>query len=144
MTGELAEAPFASTTGGTMPAGTLIFPADAPRRSSSTRRQAGRLWIERNVGVAKPATTKVNESPKIAILTTNGTPTRTVGPTTYFTGADTDGVLKILFGADASTWAPPEVEPTADSATDPLANFDVSSMPARLPGGGEHRRPRLG
>ena len=86
----------------------------------------------------KPATSKVNESPKIAILTTNGTPTKTIGPTTYVTGADTDGVLKILFGADAqyvgTTGGPnPLSNPAID---DPLAGFDVidnagAAWPAR-------------
>ena len=58
------------------------------------------MRVERVAAAALPQTTKVGEAPKVAILTTNGTPTRTVGPTTYFTGADTDGVLDILFGAD--------------------------------------------
>jgi hypothetical protein len=124
---ELAEAPFASTTGGSMPAGTLIFAADSATamKLDAAGRQAG-LWIERNVGVAKPATTKVNESPKIAILTTNGKPTKTIGPTTYFTGADTDGVLKILFGADAQyVGTTGGVDSLANSPTDPLLGYDV-------------------
>ena len=126
--GELAEAPFASTTGGQMPAGTLIFPADsATARKLDAAGKAAGMWIERNVDVPKPATTKVNESPKIAILTTNGTPTKTIGPTTYVQGADTDGVLKILFGADAqyvgTTGGP---NPLSNPAiADPLAGFDV-------------------
>jgi flagellin-like hook-associated protein FlgL len=120
---ELAEAPFTSTTGGSMPAGSLIFPADRATAAAldAAGKQAG-LWVERTVGLAKPATTKVNESPKIAILTNTGTPTKTIGPTTYVTGADTDGVLTRLFGSDAQYVG---TNALASSTTDPLAGFDV-------------------
>jgi hypothetical protein len=67
--GEIAEVPFDSTTGGRMPAGTLIFPADDTTASKldAAGDKAG-IWFERNVGVARPAATRVAEAPKVAVL----------------------------------------------------------------------------
>lgn len=65
----MAEAPFDSTTGGTMPAGTLIFPASAKAELAAAGLDAG-IWFERNVGVTMPPTTAVREVPKIAVLVT--------------------------------------------------------------------------
>ena len=127
--GEMAEAPFASLSGGQLPAGSLIFPAD--QTTAAALDAAGKssgMRVERVATAALPQTTKVGEAPRVAILTTNGTPTRTVGPTTYFTGADTDGVLDILFGADNVAYvgttggANPLSDPTI---ADPLDGFDV-------------------
>ena len=66
---QMAEASFESTTGGTMPAGTLIFPASAKEALDEAGLDAG-VWFERNVGVTMPATTAVREVPKIAVLVT--------------------------------------------------------------------------
>ena len=115
--GELAEAPFTSTTGGLMPAGSLIFPADPTTAAAlDAAGQAAGMWFERNVGVAKPPVTKVRESPMIAILATS-VPT---------SGADTDGVLHILFGADAQYVATTAASGSLETAaSDPLADYDV-------------------
>ncbi len=83
------------------------------------------MWIERSVHLAKPPTTKVDEAPKVAILAAS-VPTKTIDGTTYFTGADTDGVLKILFGNDAQYVATTVGPASLEYATsDPLAGYDV-------------------
>ena len=51
---QMAETSFESTTGGTMPAGTLIFPASAKEALDEAGLDAG-IWFERNVGVTMPA-----------------------------------------------------------------------------------------
>jgi hypothetical protein len=115
--GEMAEEPFTSTTGGDMPAGTLIFPADKTTAAAlDTAGKAAGMWFERNVGVTKPATTVVTGAPKVAILVSS-VPT---------SGADTDGVLKRIFGTDA------QYVPTIsgagsleNAATSPLAAYNV-------------------
>ena len=66
---QMAETSFESTTGGTMPAGTLIFPASAKEALDEAGLDAG-IWFERNVGVTMPAATAVQEAPKIAVLVT--------------------------------------------------------------------------
>lgn len=66
---QMAEAPFESTTGGSMPAGTLIFPAGAKAELDAAGKSAG-IWFERNVGVAMPPATSVARVPKIAYLVT--------------------------------------------------------------------------
>ena len=66
---QMAEASFESTTGGAMPAGTLIFPASAKAALDAAGLDAG-IWFERNVGVTMPAATAVQEVPKIAVLVT--------------------------------------------------------------------------
>ncbi len=115
---QLAEEPFTSTTGGEMPAGSLIFPADS--QTAAALDEAGQdagMWFERNVGVAKPATTMVPQAPKIAILA-NSVPT---------SGADTDGVLKRIFGA-ANVQYVPTVSGAAsleNASSNPLSRFNV-------------------
>ena len=115
---QLAEEPFTSTTGGEMPAGSLIFPADS--QTAAALDEAGQdagMWFERNVGVAKPATTMVPQAPKIAILA-NSVPT---------SGADTDGVLKRIFGA-ANVQYVPTVNGAAsleNASSNPLSRFNV-------------------
>jgi hypothetical protein len=114
---ELAEAPFTTSTGVAMPAGSLIFPADAA--TAATLDAAGKtvgMWFERNVGAAKPATSVVSAAPKVAILATS-VPT---------TGADTDGVLKRIFGADAQYVATVSgTNSLENAAVSPLIGYDV-------------------
>ena len=131
---QMAEASFESTTGGTMPAGTLIFPASAKAALDAAGLDAG-IWFERNVGVTMPATTAVREVPKIAVLVT-----------TVPTGqSETSFALDSIFAYDAtgkqqsihrlvteSDW---DYVATQDSAglkglnnpdiSDPLAGYDV-------------------
>ena len=67
---QMAEAPFKSTTGGIMPAGTLIFPASAQKALDAAGKEAG-IWFERNVQIKMPPTTYVDHVPKIAYLVTS-------------------------------------------------------------------------
>jgi len=117
VSGLIAEAPFTSTTGGATPAGSLIFPADSKTAAAlDAAGKAGGMWFERNVGVTMPATTVVAKAPKIAILVSS-VPT---------TGADTDGCLTRIFGADAKYVATVSGSGSLQSSTtNPLANFDV-------------------
>ena len=117
VSGLIAEAPFTSTTGGATPAGSLIFPADGTTAAAlDAAGKAGGMWFERNVGVTMPATTVVANAPRIAILVSS-VPT---------TGADTDGCLTRIFGADAKYVATVTGSGSLQSSTtNPLANFDV-------------------
>jgi len=116
--GYIAEAPFTSTTGGHMPAGSLIFPADSKTAAAlDAAGQQGGMWFERNVGVTMPATSVVADAPRIAILV-NSVPS---------SGADTDGCLDRIFGAAnvkyvATTSATGSLE---TSSTNPLNGFNV-------------------
>ncbi|MGH2723213.1 MAG: M14 family zinc carboxypeptidase [Actinomycetota bacterium] len=115
--GEIAEESFVSTTGGPMPAGTLIFPADAATRAAlhAAGREAG-ITFERNVGVTKPPTTELSEAPRVAILVNSATPGRT----------DTSESLRAIFGADAGFVSVSAGGDSLQNAeTDPLLNFDV-------------------
>jgi hypothetical protein len=138
---EMAEEPFNSTTGGPMPAGTLIFPADAATATKlDAAGLAAGLWFERNVGVAKPATSVVAGVPRIAILVDELLPSRVVeggrtngsAPDTKGASAkeilamrETDGIMKLLFGKAA--WVPAIVgaESVQNAAIDPLLSYDV-------------------
>jgi len=120
--GEIAEEPFVSTTGGRMPAGTLIFPAETASKLDVAGKKAG-LWFERNVGVTKPASTRIAEAPKVAVLRA-GMPSPAPETTSY-------GVMKRIFGAGNvgyvitgavtgtySDWS------LTSAATDPLLGYD--------------------
>jgi hypothetical protein len=117
---EMAEASFTSTTGGQMPAGTLIFPADAKTAAAlDAAGKASGMWVERSVGVTKPATSKVGDAPKVAILVNSV-------PNPAGSNADSAGVLHILFGNDAQYVATTTGANSLQSAaSDPLAGFDV-------------------
>ena len=116
--GYIAEAPFTSTTGGAMPAGTLIFPADSKTAAAlDAAGQQGGMWFERNAGGAMPAASVVADVPRIAILV-NSVPS---------SGADTDGCLSRIFGAAnvkyvATTAATGSLQ---TSSTNPLNGFNV-------------------
>jgi hypothetical protein len=115
--GEVAEESFQSTTGGTMPAGTLIFPADRATRAAldAAGSEAG-ITFERNVGVAEPPTTQLSEAPKVAILVNSATPGRT----------DTSESLRAIFGPDVGFVSVSSGPDSLQNApTDPLLNFDV-------------------
>ena len=117
VSGEIAEASFTSTTGGLMPAGSLIFPNDAATKAAiHASGLASGMFYERNVGVTKPATTKLAEAPKVAILVNSANPAN----------SDTSQGVKAIFGADATFVS---VTTGANSIqlapTDPLAGIDV-------------------
>jgi hypothetical protein len=113
---EVAEASFHSLTGGTMPAGSLIFAKDPGTVGAlnSTGKAVG-IWFERNKG-PKPPTTALTEVPRIAILVNSAAPTN----------SDTSQSLREMFGADAdfvSVLA--GTNSLQNAATDPLQAFDV-------------------
>jgi hypothetical protein len=63
--GELATEPFASKSGGRLPAGSVIFPADAKVQLRAAGRSAG-VWFE-TVGEL-PETEPINSVPRVACL----------------------------------------------------------------------------
>ena len=118
----MAEAPFASTTGGTMPAGTMIFPASAKNQLDAAGQAAG-IWFERNVGVEMPAVGAVSEAPNVAILVST-TPAYTNNRGAYHD--ELSGSLSEIFGPDASYVATTTgADSLQNAATDPLAGYDV-------------------
>ena len=131
---EIAEAPFDSMTGGRMPAGTLIFPADATTAAKldAAGKSAG-LWFERSVGVAKPTTTRVAEAPKVAVLRATYTPPATT--TSYNAMVRTFGAASVGYVTTGGT-----VISLAAAAVDPL--LDTTSSGTRAPRG--RRTPHRG
>jgi Zinc carboxypeptidase len=114
--GEVAEASFNSFSGGTMPAGSLIFPNDTATVTALTSagRAAG-VDFERGVG-AKPATTDLTEAPKVAVLVNSANPAIN----------DTLWSLQRIFGSDAqfvSLYA--GAGSIQNGAVDPLSGYDV-------------------
>jgi hypothetical protein len=131
---QMAETSFVSTTGGTMPAGTLIFPASA-KAALDAAGQAGGLWFERNVGVTMPPTTGVTKVPKIAVLVTTvptGQSETSCSLDSIFSYDDTGRQQSIRRLVTSSDW---DYVATNDSTgakglnnasiTDPLLNYDV-------------------
>jgi hypothetical protein len=115
--GEVAEAPFTSTTGGLSPAGTLLFPNDAATRAAlAAAGQAAGVYFERNVGVAKPATTLLVRAPRVAILVNSANPVENFQSFS----------LKRIFGSDATFLSTVNgAGSIQNAASDPLLNFDV-------------------
>jgi hypothetical protein len=115
--GEVVEEDFVSTTGGPMPAGSLIFPYDPGTAAAlDALGKAAGLSVERNVGVEKPATTRLSEAPRVAILVNNANPART----------DTSESLRAIFGPNAGFVSTVNgADSLQNSATDPLADYDV-------------------
>jgi murein tripeptide amidase MpaA len=115
--GEVAEQSFTSTSGGEMPAGSLIFPAD--RRTARALDRAGEdagIVFERNRGVAKPPTTQLDEAPKVAILVNSSAPAE----------SDTSWSLRQIFGQDVGFVSTVNGSNSlANSPTDPLEGYDV-------------------
>jgi hypothetical protein len=116
--GGIAEEAFDSTTGGRMPAGSLIFPADDTTAAAlaAAGEEAG-IWFERNVGVEMPATTRVTEAPKVAVLRT------TYAPPPYVPF----GVMTQIFGPDnvgyVTTGGTGSIS-LSTGAEDPLLGYD--------------------
>ncbi len=118
--GEIAEAAFVSTSGGPMPAGTLIFGNDPVTVAAlEAAGQAAGIVFERNVGVTKPATTKLSEAPRVAIL-------GNAGGSGVVANSDTSTSLKRIFGPEAELVSlvagPNSIQ---NAVTDPLLDFDV-------------------
>jgi hypothetical protein len=112
--GEVAEESFASTTGGPMPAGSLIFDASAATALQAAGTAAG-MFFERGVG-AKPDTTQLDEAPRVAILVDDRAPAEN----------DTSWSLRQIFGQDVGFVSMVMGKRSLErSPTDPLQNFDV-------------------
>jgi hypothetical protein len=115
--GEIAEEPFVSTTGGEMPAGSLIFPGGPETAAvlDSAGRAAG-VTFERSVGVPKPLTSNLSEAPRVAILVNSANPAAN----------DTSESLRAIFGSDAAFVSVSSGGGSLqNSATDPLLEYDV-------------------
>ncbi len=110
---EIAETPFTSTTGGWMPAGTIIFPDDPATVAmlDAVGKSAG-VWFERNWRVEKPPTTQLDEPPRVAILGTAAT----------MPAVDYTWVLKRIFGPEVGWVSTAEL---ANAPEDPLLGYDV-------------------
>ncbi|MGH2656575.1 MAG: M14 family zinc carboxypeptidase [Actinomycetota bacterium] len=112
--GEVAEQPFTSTTGGSMPAGSLIFDASAAPSLQAAGQAAG-MFFERGVG-AKPATSLLGEAPRVAILFDGKSAAEN----------DTSWSLRQIFGDDVGFVSVRTGKDSLDrSPTDPLQDFDV-------------------
>ncbi len=116
--GAIAEEPFDSTTGGRMPAGSLIFPADDATAAmlDAAGAEAG-IWFERSVGVALPARTRVAEAPKVAVLRSTYSPPPYVpfGVMTRIFGPENVGYVTTGGSGDISL---------SSAANDPLLDYD--------------------
>jgi hypothetical protein len=114
--GEVAEASFTSASAGPMPAGSLIFPNDAATVAAlETAGAAGGFYFERGRG-AKPATTQLDEAPRVAILVNSANPTEN----------DTSWSLRQIFGPDVGFVSTVNgANSLQNAATDPLESFDV-------------------
>jgi hypothetical protein len=115
--GEIAEASFSSASGGTMPAGSVLFertPANVTALTAAGLK-AG-VWFERVLATAKPATTQLDEAPRIGVLVNAAAPAM----------SDTMHSLRRIFGEDAvfvSTVA--GATSIQSAASDPLEAIDV-------------------
>jgi hypothetical protein len=115
--GELAEEAFTSTSGGPSPAGTVIFPDD--HATVAALRAAGRtagVVFERNVG-DEPATTQLDEAPRIAVLVNSANPPR----------SDISQSLRSIFGAASAEFVSTVAGAGSlqNAPADPLAGYDV-------------------
>jgi hypothetical protein len=103
-----------------MPAGSLIFPADAATAAAlNAAGDAAGIWFERGTG-AKPARTAVARAPKIGVLVNSATPETSTTTRPIFEG------LEAVFGSDV-VWISTinGANSLQNSATDPLADVDV-------------------
>jgi hypothetical protein len=114
--GEVAEEPFTSPSGGSMPAGSLIFPDD--NRTMTALAKAGAeagIFFERGLG-AKPDTTQLDEAPNVAILVNSANPAE----------SDQSWSLRQIFGPNVGFVSVALGQHSLQkSGTDPLRNYDV-------------------
>ena len=121
--GEVAEEPFDSASAGEMPAGSVLF-ANTPSNAialANAGLSAGMYFERVAEGDLPAATTELTEAPKVAVLVNSASPTSlTLGP------AESYWSLRQIFGSDAQyvsvVLGPDSLQ---NSATDPLAGFDV-------------------
>jgi Zinc carboxypeptidase len=134
--GEVAEQPFESDSAGQMPAGSLIFAADAITAAAlDAAGRSGGMYFERGVGPT-PSTTQLDEAPKVAVLVDSANPVE----------SDQSWALRQIFGSDVGfvsmVSGPASLENAAD---DPLAAYDVVYNTGQLypPGRNAIARDRL-
>jgi Zinc carboxypeptidase len=134
--GEVAEHPFVSASAGPMPAGSLIFPDDqATVAALDVAGQAAGIDFERGLGPT-PATTQLDEAPKVAILVNASNPSE----------SDTSWSLRQIFGPDVGFVSMINgANSLENAATDPLVNYDVVYNVGQLhpPGANATARARL-
>ena len=134
--GEVAEAPFVSASAGAMPAGSLIFPADASTAAAlDAAGAAAGIDFERGVG-SKPATTQLDEAPRVAILVNTSSPSE----------SDTSWSLRQIFGPDVGFVSTVSGSNSLENAaSNPLDGFDVVYNTGQLypPGSNATARSRL-
>jgi hypothetical protein len=114
--GEVAEVSFDSASAGPMPAGSLIFPNDgATVAALETAGAAGGFYFERGRGPT-PATTQLDEAPRVAILVNSSNPSEN----------DTSWSLRQIFGPDVGFVSTVNGANSLQNApADPLGDFDV-------------------
>jgi hypothetical protein len=110
------DAEVAESSLGTTPAGSLIFPADtATAAALSAAGQAAGVVFVPHQG-AKPPTTQVDESPRIAVLVNSAAPAM----------SDTMWSLQQIFGSDAAFVSTVTGTNSLQNAvTDPLLDYDI-------------------
>jgi hypothetical protein len=132
--GEIAETAFASASAGPMPAGSVIFPADAATVAAlNAAGAAAGIDFERGVG-PKPVTTQLDEAPRVAILVNTGSPSE----------SDTSWSLRQIFGPDVvfvSTTS--GANSLQNAVADPLADVDVIYNTGQQYPGGTLAKNRL-
>jgi hypothetical protein len=134
--GEVAEASFVSASAGPMPAGSVIFPDDpATVVALNAAGAAAGIDFERGLG-ATPATTQLDEAPRVAILVNTANPGE----------SDTSWSLRQIFGPDVGFVSTVSgANSLENAAADPLAGFDVIYNTGQLypSGGNATARARL-
>jgi hypothetical protein len=114
--GEVAEEPFTSSSGGEMPAGSLIFPNDPRTRTAlqAAGQEAG-IFFERGQG-PKPDTTQLDEAPNVAILVDSANPAEN----------DQSFSLRQIFGPNVGFVSVSLGKNSLQKAkSDPLRSYDV-------------------
>ena len=112
--GEVAEASFSSASAGPMPAGSLIFEDEDATALEQAGAAAG-FYFERGRG-PKPATSQLDEAPRVAILVNNANPTEN----------DQSWSLRQIFGPDVGFVSVVNGSNSLQNApTDPLESYDV-------------------
>jgi hypothetical protein len=115
--GEVAEAAFTSASAGTLPAGSVLFEATPANTAALTAAGASAgVWFERVASANKPATTQLDEAPRVGVLVNSANPAIN---DTYFS-------LRRIFGDDAEFVSTiTGANSLQNAADDPLANIDV-------------------
>ena len=115
--GEVAEEPFTTADGASMPAGTVVFPvaSGSARDALEAAAEGSGLTLEPGTG-PRPSSTLLREAPRVAILGNSASPAPT----------DTSETLKAIFGDDAGfVSVSAGANSLANAPEDPLLAYDV-------------------